>query len=362
MELDMDGRRVLVELLGSMSYRRMITELRKDVYTEEDYHDLARSLQLDTFYTEITNKEDTDLRDVPELLLTHWAAIRGLGLDKQELGRVFRKSASVKMRRIPEMFEYANMTMARFIPSCCTAKTESPLFLSPSSPVSRFLFDQDQDVADRGRSLRSDTAVPFIHMNLDNGRREAEQMLRLASEGAYLVRPSSNNTNYAISLKMNNRVQHILVESLLTNTGQQLTVNKLKYFSSLKDLLDFYHVESIYGHFKLSSIVMPQQSLKIQDLMSSVFVNKFCEGCEGLTDGSIEDIAGVLGLAEHFKILRTGFEGSHLSHWELGKWLLEAWVKLVEGEASLDRFERAICRAGEGQALWRQLKPFFSPM
>ena len=44
MDLDMDGRRVLVELLGSMSYRRMITELRKDLYTEEDYHDLARSV------------------------------------------------------------------------------------------------------------------------------------------------------------------------------------------------------------------------------------------------------------------------------------------------------------------------------
>ena len=356
MDLDMDGRRVLVELLGSMSYRRMITELRKEVFTEEDYHDLARSLQLETFYSEM--EDNTDLRDVPELLLTHWAASRGLGLDKQELGRVFRRTSSVKMKRIPEMFEYANMTMARFLPSCCSSKTESPLFLSPSPPRSRFLFDQDQDVTDRRRS----EAVPFIHMSLDNGRREAERMLRHASEGAYLVRPSSNNTNYAISLKMNNKVQHILVESLLTNTGQQLTVNKLNYFSSLKDLLDFYHVESIYGHYKLSSIVMPQQSLKIHDVMSSVFVNKFCEGFENLTAESIEDIAEALSLAEHFKIFRIGYEGSHLSHWELGKWLLESWVKLVADEASLDTFERAICRVKEGQALWRQLKPFFSPM
>ena len=208
---------------------------------------------------------------------------------------------------------------------------------------------------------RSET-VPFIHMSLDNGRRAAEQMLRLASEGSYLVRPSSNNTNYAISLKMNNRVQHILVESLLTSTGQQLTVNKLNYFSSLKDLLDFYHMESIYGHYKLSSIVMPHQSLKIHEVMSSVFVNKFCEGFEGLSSGSIEDIAEAMDLTEHFKIFRVGFEGSQLSNWELGKWLLESWVKLVEDEASLERFERAICRTKEGQALWRQLKPFFSPM
>ena len=169
-------------------------------------------------------------------------------------------------------------------------------------------------------------------------------MLRHASEGAYLVRPSSNNTNYAISLKMNNKVQHILVESILTNTGQQLTVNKLNYFSSLKDLLDFYHVESIYGHYKLSSIVMPQLSLKIHDVMSSVFVNKFCESFEHLTAESIEDIAEALDLSEHFKIFRIGYEGSHLSHWELGKWLLESWVKLLADKASLDTFERAICR------------------
>ena len=144
MDLDMDGRRVLVELLGSMAYRRMLTELRKDVFTEEDYNDLARSLQLESFYKEITKMEDTALRDIPELLLTHWAASQGLGLDKQELGRVFRRTGSVKMRRIPEMFEYANMTMARFLPSCCSAKTESPLLLTPSPPMSRFLFDQDQ--------------------------------------------------------------------------------------------------------------------------------------------------------------------------------------------------------------------------
>ena len=273
---------------------------------------------------------------------------------------MFRRTGSVKMRRIPEMFEYANMTMARFLPSCCSAKTESPLFLTPSPPMrSRFLFDQDQFTSGTHSKVE---AVPFIHMSLDNGRRSAEQILRHAAEGSYLVRPSSNNTNYAISLKMNNKVQHILVEALLTNTGQQLTVNKLNYFCSLKDLLDFYHVESIYGHYKLSSIVMPHQSLKIHEVMSAVFINKFCEGFESLTAASIEDIAEALNLAEHFKIFRLGFEGSHLSHWELGKWLLESWLKLMEDEACLDKFERAICRAKEGQALWRQLKPFFSPM
>ena len=359
MNMDLDGRRMLVEVLGSMAYRRMISELKKEVYTEKDYEDLATSLKLEQFFTEMTKKENTALRDIPERLLTHWAAARGLGLDKRELGRVFR-GAGTKMRRIPEMFEYANMTMAMFIPACCSAKTESPLFLTPSPPRSRFLFDQDP-ASPASPHTRAE-AVPFIHMSLDSGRRTAEQMLRHSSEGSYLVRPSSNNINYAISLKMNNKVQHILVESLLTNTGQRVTVNKLNYFSSLKDLLDFYHVESIYGHYKLSTIVLPQQSHRIHDVMSSVFVNKFCEGFESFTNGSIDDIAEALDLAENFKIFRIGFEGSNLTNWELGKWLLESWVKLVGDAASLDLFERSICRAEEGQSLWRQLKPFFSPM
>ena len=32
-----------------------------------------------------------------------------------------------------------------------------------------------------------------------------------------------------------------MVESVLTGVGQQVTVNKEKYFSGMKDLLDFYH-------------------------------------------------------------------------------------------------------------------------
>ena len=56
-------------------------------------------------------------------------------------------------------------------------------------------------------------------MNLENGRKSAETLLRNSLDGDYLVRPSSNNKNYAISMKMNNKVQHILIENLLTATG-----------------------------------------------------------------------------------------------------------------------------------------------
>ena len=41
------------------------------------------------------------------------------------------------------------------------------------------------------------------------------------------------------------------MESVLSGVGQQVTVNKEKYFSGMKDLLDFYHVQNIYHTYKL---------------------------------------------------------------------------------------------------------------
>ena len=66
------------------------------------------------------------------------------------------------------------------------------------------------------------------------------------------VRTSSNKRDYAISLKMDNKVEHILVETILTGVGQQFTVNKKKFFNNLKDLLDYYHIQNIYSNYKLA--------------------------------------------------------------------------------------------------------------
>ena len=49
-------------------------------------------------------------------------------------------------------------------------------------------------------------------------------------------------------------MEHILVETLLTGVGQQLTVNKQKFFSNIKDLIDFYHVQNIYSNYKLARL------------------------------------------------------------------------------------------------------------
>ena len=65
------------------------------------------------------------------------------------------------------------------------------------------------------------------------------------------------------------QVEHILVESLLTGVGQQVTVNKEKYFCSLKDLLDFYHVQNIYHTYKLDRL--PLSDLSIVSESFSVF-------------------------------------------------------------------------------------------
>ena len=51
---------------------------------------------------------------------------------------------------------------------------------------------------------------------------------------------------------MDNKVEHILVETILTGVGQQFTVNKKKFFNNLKDLLDYYHIQNIYSNYKLA--------------------------------------------------------------------------------------------------------------
>ena len=248
-------------------------------------------------------------------------------------------------------------------------QTNSPILLSPSSPTSKFVFEGEEEVTTSlissppsPASSSENSPVPFIHMNLGNGRKDAEKLLNLASEGSYLVRTSSNNHNYAISLKMNNRVEHILVESVLTNIGQQVTVNNEKFFSNLKDLLDFYHIENIYQNHKLCTILLPQKNKEITKVISAVFINKFCEALESFNDEGIEDLANSLGLLENLRKFQVSFQGSNLNKRELGKWLLESWVLIHEDHPSSDLFEKSICEFKDGQKLWKKLKPFFSPM
>ena len=63
-------------------------------------------------------------------------AAGGAALDKQLLARLLRGCSSPRLRRLPDMFEYANMR--RLLPACCApAPAESPVQLSPPPPDSR---------------------------------------------------------------------------------------------------------------------------------------------------------------------------------------------------------------------------------
>ena len=68
----------------------------------------------------IRNNESVDIRDVPECLLSRWVVVNNDKiLSKQDLSRIFKRTANIRMKRIPDIFEYANFRMSKFIPSCC---------------------------------------------------------------------------------------------------------------------------------------------------------------------------------------------------------------------------------------------------
>merc|ERR1719369_1704891 len=119
-------------------------------------------------------------------------------------------------------------------------------------------------------------------MNLPDGRLSAEEILADKAECSYLVRPSSVPGSYAISIKIENKVQHILIDTVLTGTGYKVTLNTpdTKYFPNLKALLDNYHVEELYNNYKLGSIILPQKGSKYdmeKKIISQDFVENFSE-------------------------------------------------------------------------------------
>ena len=53
--------------MGSYGYKRMINELRKNVYSESDHEDLAKHLDLLAFYAELTEMNLVGLKEIPEV-------------------------------------------------------------------------------------------------------------------------------------------------------------------------------------------------------------------------------------------------------------------------------------------------------
>ena len=84
------GKRILEKALGTFGYKRMINELRKNVYTQSDHEDLAKHLDLLHFYVEVTKLESVGFREIPEVLLLRWAEDNNVMVDKQVLAGLFR--------------------------------------------------------------------------------------------------------------------------------------------------------------------------------------------------------------------------------------------------------------------------------
>ena len=61
------GKRILEKALGTFGYRRMINELRRNVYTESDHRDLASHLDLLPFYQEVIKLEVISFKEIPEV-------------------------------------------------------------------------------------------------------------------------------------------------------------------------------------------------------------------------------------------------------------------------------------------------------
>ena len=144
------GKRILEKALGTFGYKKLINELRKNVYTQSDHEDLAKHLDLLHFYVEVTKLELVGFREIPEVLLLRWAEDNNVMVDKQVLAGLFRsdeprtKNISEKilkifhcrrtrnMRRVAGMFEYANLP-CRALLGCCYSQTVSPSSSSSTS-------------------------------------------------------------------------------------------------------------------------------------------------------------------------------------------------------------------------------------
>ena len=188
-------------------------------------------------------------------------------------------------------------------------------------------------------------------MNLE--REAAEDILKNSEEGDYLVRTSSNRNDFAISIKMNTFVMHILVKSIPTNYGTvQFTFNDQDYFSSLNELINIYHETEMYEGVRLKNRIFPKT---LEDVISPIFLNKFCEEIQNQSFKIINDLACSLKVDDQFGSLRE----PTWTKSDLVMWILETWMKENKNEVSAGLFEKSIVGSEELEKIWWKLKPLF---
>ena len=99
------GKRILEKALGTLGYKKLINELRKNVYTQSDHEDLAKHLDLLHFYVEVTKLELVGFREIPEVLLLRWAEDNNVMVDKQVLAGLFRSVRIITLSRTKNISE-----------------------------------------------------------------------------------------------------------------------------------------------------------------------------------------------------------------------------------------------------------------
>ena len=355
------GRRRLERALGQTTFRNILAELRKDDYTDTDQAELARILCLQEYYQELRQREDVVHTDYSKLLLTRWALENPSRVSKENLSRIFKRTENLK--NLAELLDYVTFPSL----SCCKARSTSPPSSGPESPIEETSFfhtAESEPIVTPTTNLPTTTTptLPFIHMNLPNGRQSAEEILADKPKCSYLVRPSSVPGNYAISIKIEDKVQHILIDTVLTGTGYKVTLNPLdsKYFPNLKALLDNYHMEELYSNYKLGSIILPQTSGKDElekKRISDVFVERFSELVGNHSSLSLEqDIADRLGIGQLFKNYKHSFAGSNSSRRERARWILDLWRGWEGEKASQDKLEKSLAPLKEMKQIFKKLK------
>ena len=145
----------------------------------------------------------------------------------------------------------------------------------------------------------------------------------------------------------------MLVKSIPTDFGTvEFTINDHNYFPSIPDLIQFYKTAEMFEGVSLKNQIMPKS---LEDVISPIFVNKFCEEVQNQSIKIINDLARSLKVEDQFKSLRE----PTWTKSDLVTWIFETWMKENENEVSAGLFEKSIIGSRDLEKIWLKLKPLF---
>ena len=331
-----EGEEILKKVLGSRSYKKLIAELQKDSFDESSYFNLAKVLQLEEYFRRLKKAHDIDKPDVPRCLLACWAKYNSENVTYSTLSRIFHKA---NMGKAASIFQYNNDFSSsltrpkKFLKIKCLESNTTPT----ESPVRDLHFSYPEPNDD----------LSLVYKDVD--RNGAEGILKQERNGSYLVRMSSNNKDFVITLNKNGKIEHYLIlhqKAVNDDQNQLFTVKgRNKSFSSLKALLDEYK-----GSFNLLHLKTPE--VKTTKIINPVFVEKFCQELETSSNSVIADLVEVFSISEEFKEHCSNCEPEEMTKQKLGEWILNTWIDNNGDLACLSLFQTSICSFEDGKDVW----------